>query len=202
VPVTVLLVRHAQCDHVGRRIAGRAPGVHLNAAGRSEAEALAAALRHLPIAAVYSGPLERAAETAAILARPLGLPVVPAAGLDELDFGDWTGRSLDSLSGEPRWRAFNEARATTRIPGGEQMGEVVARARAELDGLRLDHPDALVAAVSHGDVIRGVLLDCLGMPLDSVHRLEVVPASVSVIRFDPAPRVLGVNWTVPGPALG
>ena len=198
-PLTVLLVRHAACDHVGRRLAGRTPGVHLNRQGRAEAAALAAALGELPITAVYSGPLERAWETATPVADRLGRPVLTAPGLNELDFGDWTGRSLDSLAAEPLWRAFNEARDTTRIPGGELMSQVVDRAMAELARFADEHPGGTVAAVSHGDVIRGVLLHCLGMPLHQVHRLEVAPASVSVVRlYDTAPRVLVVNWTAGG----
>ena len=201
-PTTILLVRHAACDHVGRRIVGRAPGVHLNSRGRAEAEALAGALGRLPIVAVYSAPLERAWETAAVLAAPLGSPVLPAPGLDELDFGAWTGRSLDALAAEPTWQAFNEARGSTRIPQGESMPEAVDRAMAELARIGREHPDGVVAAVSHGDVIRGVLLHCLGMPLDHVHRLDVSPASVSAIRlYDPAPRVLTVNWTPGSPPL-
>jgi probable phosphomutase (TIGR03848 family) len=198
--VSVLLVRHAACDHVGRKLAGRSPGVHLNEQGRAEAAELAEALRELPIAAVYSGPLERALETAAPLAGGLGQPVLAAPGLNELDFGDWTGRSLDSLAAEPLWRAFNEARDVTRIPGGELMSEVVARAKAELSRFREEHPGKTIVAVSHGDVIRGVLLHCLGMPLNQVHRLEVAPASVSVIRmYQPVPQVLAVNWTASRP---
>jgi len=197
---TVLLVRHAACDHVGHRIAGRAPGVHLNSGGRAEAAALAEVLGELPIGAVYSGPLERAWETAAALASRLGRSVLPAPGLDELDFGDWTGRSLDSLAAEPLWRKFNEARGATRIPGGESMSEAVDRATAELARMRHEQQDGVVAAVSHGDVIRGVLLHCLGMPLDHVHRLEVATASVSVVRLDdPVPHVLAVNWTAGTP---
>jgi probable phosphoglycerate mutase len=82
---TLLLIRHAACDHVGRRLAGRAPGVHLNQEGRRQADALAVALAALPVEAVYSGPLERARETAAALGRHLELPVGVATGLDELD---------------------------------------------------------------------------------------------------------------------
>jgi broad specificity phosphatase PhoE len=193
--LTVLLVRHAACDHVGHRIAGRAPGVCLNARGRAEARALAEALAGWRIDAVYSGPLERAMETAGALAERLGQAVRAAAGLDELDFGEWTGRSISSLAGDPRWRAFNEARGVTRIPGGELMGEAVERAMAELARFEREHPDGVVAAVSHGDVIRGVLLRCLGMPLDDVHRLEVAPASVSVVRVgSDGGQVVGVNW--------
>jgi broad specificity phosphatase PhoE len=198
--LTVLLIRHAACDHVGHRIAGRAPGVCLNARGLAESRALAEALAGWPIEAVYSGPLERSMATAGALAERLGQPVRAAAGLDELDFGEWTGRSLASLAADPRWRAFNEARGVTRIPGGELMGEAVERAMAELARFEREHPDGVVAAVSHGDVIRGVLLRCLGMPMDGVHRLEVAPASVSVVRvFREGAQVVGVNWVVGGP---
>jgi probable phosphomutase (TIGR03848 family) len=198
--LTVLLVRHATCDHVGRRIAGRTPGVRLDSRGRAEALALAAALTGRRIDAVYSGPLERAMETARALAERLGQTVRAAAGLDELDFGEWTGRSLASLADDPLWRAFNEARGATRIPGGELMSEATDRAMAELARFGREHPDGVVAAVSHGDVIRGVLLRCLGMPLDAVHRLEVGPASVSVVRvFADGAQVVTVNWMVGGP---
>jgi probable phosphoglycerate mutase len=198
--LTLLLIRHAACDHVGRRLAGRAPGVRLNAQGRRQAQALAGALTALAVEAVYSGPLERARETAAILADGLGRPLEPANGLDELDYGDWTGRTLESLTDDPVWRAFNGSRSTTRIPGGETMGEVVARARVEVERLRRAHPDGMVAAVSHGDVIRGLVLDALGVSLDHIHRLEVAPASVTVLRmFDEFCHVLAVGWTTEGP---
>jgi broad specificity phosphatase PhoE len=198
--LTVLLIRHGTGDHIGQRIAGRAPGVHLNALGRLEVRRLAQALGGLGVEAIYSAPLERAVETAAALAEQFGLPVRPAPGLDELDFGQWTGRTLASLEGDPLWQAFNDARASTRIPGGELMCEAADRAIAELKRFERDHADGLVAAVSHGDVIRAVLLRCLGLPLDAVHRLEVAPASVSVLRMFPdARRVAAINWTVGTP---
>lgn len=199
--LTALLIRHATCDHVGRRIAGRAPGVRLDARGRAEALALAEALAERRIDAVYSSPLERAMETARVLADRLGRTVQAAAGLDELDFGEWTGRSLASLAEDPSWRAFNEARAATRIPGGELMSEAADRAMAELSRFERKHPDGVIAAVSHADVIRGILLRCLDMPLDAVHRLEVAPASVSVVRlFADGAQVVGVNWVAGPPA--
>jgi broad specificity phosphatase PhoE len=207
--LTVLLIRHAACDHVGRLIAGRAPGIRLNQQGREQARALAEALARAPAGAadpverpriVYASPLERATETAEILGRGLGVPVDRLEALTELDFGAWTGRTLESLEGDPIWRAFNEARGTTRIPGGELMADAVERAMTGLRRLEREHPGPAVAAVSHGDVIRGVLLHCLGIPLDHIHRLEVAPASVSVVRlFEWGARVATVNWRPVGP---
>jgi probable phosphoglycerate mutase len=204
--LTVLLIRHASFAGIGERIAGRAAGTRLNQRGREQAEQLGQALAHAnsqngllraPIAAVYSGPLERARETADILARSLGVPVQEAPGLDELDFGEWTGKALGELDADPRWRAFNTARSLTRIPGGELMSEAADRAVAELMRLERRHPDGVVCAVSHGDVIRGVLLRCLRMSMDEVHRLEVLPASVSVVdmAMGELRRALAINWT-------
>ena len=150
---------------------------------------------------MYSGPLERATETAEILGHELGLPVLVEHGLNELDFGAWTGRTLSELDGDPRWHAFNSAREHTRIPGGELMAEAIDRAAEALARMEQAHPGGVVAAVSHGDIIRGLLLRALRMPLDEVHRIEVSPASVSAVQvWDGEPgRVLSVNWRTEGP---
>lgn len=181
---TVLLVRHAMCDAVGRWIAGRASGVHLNQEGRRQATLLAKALGGLPLEAVYSSPLERAIETAEPLAGRLGVTIQPVLDLIELDFGEWTGRTLQELEPLPLWQAWNRARGSARIPGGECMADVVDRACRGLELIRKSHPGRMALAVTHGDVIRGVLVHLLGMPLDLILRVEVNPASVSVLRFD------------------
>ena len=199
----LLLIRHALCDPVGRAIAGRSPGVGLNAAGRAQAGALAARLAHRPLAAVYASPLARALETAAAVARPHALAPRPAPALVELDFGGWTGRSLDALAAEPGWAPFNTYRSGTRPPGGELALEAQARAVAGVLRLAEAHPDgeACVAAVSHADVIKAVLGHLLGIPLDLQHRLEIAPASVSALALHPwGPRVLaiggdGIEWS-------
>jgi probable phosphomutase (TIGR03848 family) len=199
---TFLLIRHALCDPVGKAIAGRAPGVHLNPAGRQQAAELAAWLAPLPIRSIYSSPLERAVETATPLAARIGLPVVRVEGLSEVDFGDWTGRSLEDLAAVPGWHDFNARRSTARIPNGETMAEVVSRAGRALADIRLEDasPDRLVAVVSHGDVLRGLLTDFLAMPADELARLEIAPASVTVVSLQgQAPRVLLLNATLGWP---
>ena len=191
---TVLLIRHGHCEPVGRSIAGRSPGVHLDATGLRQAGKLADALAGLPLAAVYSSPLERARETAAPLAERAGLAVRLSPGLEELDYGAWTGRTLESLAGEPLWMRYNSNRGATRIPGGETMGEAVERAGAAVAEMSAAHQRGIAAAVTHGDVIRALLATYLGMGLDHMLRLEIAPASVSVVRFAPQPQVLTVNW--------
>lgn len=115
----VILVRHAVNDFLPKGIAGRKPGVHLNAEGKRQAESLAEHLARLPIAAIFSSPLERARETAEPLARRLGQHVEFAPELLEVDFGDWTGKSLQELDAIPLWEHWNSFRSCTQIPNGE-----------------------------------------------------------------------------------
>jgi probable phosphoglycerate mutase len=193
---TFLLIRHAATDWLGRALAGRTPGVGLNRAGREQAERLGRRLAAVRLDAIHSSPLERAVETAEAVARHHGLGVERSDRLLELDFGEWTGRSLAELEGDPRWAAFNAFRADTRIPSGDHMLDVQARVAAELETLRGRHPSGRVAVVSHGDVIRAALLLHAGIPLDGYGRLEVSPASVSVVEMGPSgSRVLRLNDT-------
>ena len=197
---TLLLVRHALCDPVGKAVAGRAPGVLLNETGRAQAERLSERLAGLPIEALYSSPLERARETARPIAERLGLEVRLAPELLELDFGEWTGLTFEEVRASAAWQQFNSFRSCTRIPGGELMLEVQARAVAALERLRERHA-GWVVAVSHGDVIRAAIAHYVGIPLDLVQRLEVGPASVSALSFDAGGvRILRLNDT--GEPLG
>jgi len=193
---TLLLVRHALCDPVGTAIAGRATGVMLNAAGETQAARLGSRLRALPIEAVYSSPLERARQTAAPIAAARHVEVELLEGVGEIDFGEWTGRTLVELDGGIGWRRFNSFRSGTRVPGGELIVEVQARAVAALGALRERHPDGVVAVVSHGDVIKAALAYYLGMPLDLMQRLDIDPASTSTLVLDAdGVRVLRLNDT-------
>jgi broad specificity phosphatase PhoE len=195
---TFLLIRHAHCDPIGISIAGRAPGVHLNDRGRAEAEQLGERLAPLRITGIYSSPLERALETAGPMARRQEVGVETAPGLLEIDFGAWTGKTLNELHRLAEWKAFNSYRSGTRIPGGEIMAEVLARALAELDRIARRHSDSdsLLAIVSHGDVLRTLVGHFLGIPADLFQRLEISPASVTVVSLDSdGARVLLLNST-------
>jgi probable phosphomutase (TIGR03848 family) len=176
------LVRHAMCDGVGSVIRGRASGASLNDEGREQAALLSDRLRDAPLHAVYSSPLERALETAEAIATPHQLTPYIEPGLNEIDFGEWTGRTIEDLQQLPRWRAFNERRSATRIPGGELMLEVQARMIATIDSLRERHPWGTVLAVSHGDVIKAALAHYLRISLDHILCFEVDPASISTLE--------------------
>jgi probable phosphoglycerate mutase len=159
---------------------------------------LADRLATLPIGAIYSSPLERAQETAAPIGARLCLRVESAPGLNEVDFGEWTGRTLKALETVPGWRAFNEHRSSSRIPGGETMAEVLARAWEEMERIRRIQAGSgtMVAVVSHGDVLRALVAHSVGMPMDLIQRLELSPASVSMLALeDHGPRLLLLNST-------
>ena len=180
---TLLLVRHAAHDWLGRGIPGRLPGVLLNAEGRAQAQALAQWLAHTGIDAIYSSPQQRARETAAPLAARLRLPLEIAKEFDEIDFGEWTGRSFSELERDDAacWCQWVAQRSVAQPPGGEAFAQVARRAMAGLDRLRGLHPGKTVLVLSHGDVIKAAVACCLGLSLDDLERFDIEPASVSVL---------------------
>lgn len=196
-----LLIRHALTDANGRSLAGRTVGIGLNARGREQAQALAARLAPVPIAAVYASPLQRTLETAEPIATLRGLQVRPCEDFLELEFGDWTGCELHELSGDPQFHRFNQMRSCAPAPRGEYMLQAQARMAMGLDRLREVHPQQTVAVISHGDLIRAALAHYAGIPLDLFQRLEVSPASISVVDIDETwLRIVGINDTA-GEAL-
>ena len=191
-----LLIRHATIEANGKRLAGRAPGMHLDERGREQALALAARLSQLPVTAIYSSPLERARETAEPIARLLGREVAIREELLEIEFGEWTGKAFGELDGLPEFQRFNAFRSCSPVQGGEFMLQAQLRMVLALDALRRAHPDECVAVVSHGDMIRSAIAHYAGIPLDLFQRLEVSPASISTIDVaEAAVRLVSINDT-------
>jgi probable phosphomutase (TIGR03848 family) len=192
----LLLVRHGHTDAAGKRLTGWAPGVHLNAQGRGEAEALVARLEELPVDAIYSSPLERCRETAAPLARARRLSVRIRRGLIETGYGDWTGRTISQLRRTTLWKTVERTPSAVRFPGGESLLEVQARAVDELNRIAAGHPKGTVVVVSHADPIRLFIAHAAGTHVDHLHRLVVDTASVTAVSMDhDTPRLIKVNDT-------
>ncbi len=191
---TVFFLRHGSHDRLGRILCGRMDGVTLSERGREEARAAGRRLAGEDLTALYSSPMERTRETAELVAEAVGLPVETSAELTEIDFGEWTGASFDTLQADPRWARWNSARGVTRPPGGETLLEVQTRLRHFVEAAMRRHPDQRIAAVSHGDPIKVILAQAMGMPLDNLDRLEISPASLSVlIAGDWGMKVFSVN---------
>jgi probable phosphomutase (TIGR03848 family) len=189
---TVILLRHgrstANRDGV---LAGRGGGVLLDAEGRAQVEAAAARLQGLGLARIVTSPLERCRQTADEVARDHPeAPLVVDRGLLEVDYGEWTGRTLESLAEHPLWPTVQAHPSAVSFPGGESLAGMSARVVAavrRLDGEVTEQhgPDAVWVAVSHGDPIKAVLADALGVHLDSFQRIVIDPASISVVRYSP-----------------
>lgn len=193
---TFLLIRHGETDAVGREIMGWRTGWHLNANGRAQAKRLADRLARRRLEAIYTSPLERAVETAALVGAPHGLEPRPDADLAEVRFGEWEGSRFADLEGREAWRRYNQFRSGVRPPGGELLVEVQTRMVRKLGSLAAAHPAGEIAVVSHGDALRAALAFYLGMPLDLILRFEISPASLSVVELvDWGAKVMSINET-------
>jgi probable phosphomutase (TIGR03848 family) len=182
---TLFLVRHGLTAHTGRMLYGRTPGIPLDDRGRDQAETLAERLAPVRPTAIYSSPLERCRQTVEPLAARCRLPVVDRVGLIEMHAGSWTGRSLGRLRRTKAWGDVQRTPATFRFPGGgESFAEARDRASAELQSIARRHRRGRVVIATHGDILRVMLADLAGAPLDAFQRFVVDPASVSVVWID------------------
>jgi probable phosphoglycerate mutase len=200
-PTLVLYVRHGRTPTTGATLPGRAPGLHLSDEGRDQAAWVAArltdALPTLPgkgVAAVYASPMERTRQTASPIARAVGRRVRIAPGLNECDFGAWTGRKLRDLMKLKAWATVQRQPSVFRFPKGESFAEMQARITGQVAVLVANHPGEAIVCVSHADPIKAALATALGTPLDLFQRIVVGPCSVSaVLHTAERPVVLAVN---------
>ena len=179
---TVLfLVRHAAHGLLKHKLVGRMSQVSLSEEGRRQAQALGSRLAREELSLVQASPRDRAMETAQAIARAASVSLEQVDALDELDMGEWTGKSFDELSVDVRWQAWNGRRSSARPPEGESMLEAQARIIGHIQHLAAGRPNGRIALVSHGDVIRSALLYLLMMPIDAYDRIEIDPASISTV---------------------
>jgi len=183
---TLVLVRHGVTEETGPILSGRRPGIGLSEKGRRQAEAAGQRLAGLPVAAVYSSPLERCRQTAEAVAAPHGLPVNDVPDLFEADYGEWSGRKIEELRGTDLWKLVQVTPSAVRFPGGESVREMQSRMIGAVERIVADHPGQIVAAASHADPIKAVVAHFTGVHLDLFQRLFVSPASCTVLRFGPA----------------
>lgn len=198
---TLVLIRHASTAETGRSLSGRIPGIPLSDKGREEARALAARLAEVAFARIISSPIQRCIETLEpILAtRTAGVAARPEIEIDErlaeVDYGDWSGRELKLLAKEPLWATVQRQPSAMQFPGGEALAAAAARgiAAVRAHAATADAGDIMLAA-SHGDLIKAIVADALGTPLDLFQRISIDPASITVIRYgDERPTVVRVN---------
>ncbi|MEU5880797.1 histidine phosphatase family protein [Spirillospora sp. NPDC047279] len=190
---TLLLVRHGLTAMTGPVLAGWTPGVHLDDRGRAQVRDLGARLAGLPLRAIVSSPLDRCLETAGAVSGALAEPVEKIEvdeRFGEVRYGDWTGRPLAELAKEPLWKVVQAHPSAAAFPGaeGESLAAAQHRAVAAVRDwnarIAAEHgPDALYAVCSHGDIIKAIVADALGLHLDQFQRIQADPASLTVIRY-------------------
>lgn len=187
----VLIVRHGLTAATGSALTGRTPGISLDDRGQAQAAAVAAKLAEVKLDAIVSSPLERCFETAEAIASAQQQTVVPVQTDErfiEVGYGDWTGKPLRKLAHDPLWRVVQAYPSAVTFPGesGEALADMQRRA---ITGIRDWNaklgPRATYLICSHGDVIKAILADSLGLHLDMYQRINIDPCSLSVIRFTP-----------------
>ncbi|PRY47608.1 putative phosphomutase (TIGR03848 family) [Geodermatophilus tzadiensis] len=197
---TVILLRHGRTTaNAGGVLAGWTPGVELDETGQAQVAAVGRRLAPVPLAAVVSSPLDRCRQTAAAVLAERDLELQTDERLGEARYGDWTGRPLKELVKDPMWKVVQQHPSAAVFPGDEGEGLAQTQARAVTAvrewNARLG-PDAVWLACSHGDVIKAVLADALGLHLDGFQRIVVDPASISVVTYtETRPFVVRVNDT-------
>jgi len=178
----LFLIRHAPTPETGSKLTGRLPGVSLGPKGEAVAQKAADRLSGVRFKAIYTSPIERTRETAAIVAAPHGLKPIVNKGVIEADFGSWQGRSLASLRKLKLWQDVVTVPSQTRFPGGESFPEMQTRAVEACNQIAEVCGKSNVAIVSHSDVIKSIVAHYVGTPLDLFQRINISPASVSVIH--------------------
>ena len=196
-PTIILFVRHGQTPTTGKKLPGRAAGLHLAPTGVTQAETAAARIAALnKVKAIYASPMERTQETAAPIAKACGLRVRTHKGLIEADFGSWTGKNLSALRKLPEWKTVQSYPSGFRFPKGESFSEMQTRMTGAVAELVAKHPGETIVAVSHADTIKAAMADAAGTPLDLFQRIVISPCSVSAVMYTPTgPIVLSVNST-------
>ena len=185
---TFLLMRHAAHDWLGRGFAGRQPSVHLNPKGEEQAREIVQRLASFTIAAIYCSPQPRTHETIAPLAEARGMAIQTEAAFDEVDLGDWEGRTFDEVRDQAEWKHWCARRGSAQPPGGEPFSGVAQRVTEGLQRLVRAHPDQHVLVVAHGDPLKAMIATQLGLSLDNLEQFDIAPASLSILE-------MGEGWS-------
>jgi 2,3-bisphosphoglycerate-dependent phosphoglycerate mutase len=180
----LILARHGETDwNRENRFQGHADPP-LNALGRGQSAELAETLAGEGLARVYTSPLRRAAETAEIVARRLGLDIEPLEPLREIDVGAWSGLTRDEVAAR-----FPESYARWLDQGplgyeeGETYEQLEARVVPAIRGLAERHPSETILIVTHGGPTRVMQAHAAGIDYAEARRRETVLANCAVCRF-------------------
>ena len=203
---TLILIRHARTAETGSRLSGRRAGIPLSAQGVKEARALGERLAGVPLAGIISSPIQRCLETVELIrsTRSANIPARPEVVLEErlteVDYGAWTGKELKVLAKDPLWETVQRQPSAMQFPEGESLRAAATRASEAIRELgKRFKQDEIWLAASHGDIIKAIVSEATGAPLDLFQRIAIDPASITVIRFGAErPTILRLNESAAG----
>lgn len=179
------LIRHAVTPETGKRLSSADPTISLSVTGLEMAAEVGKRLSNVDFEAIYTSPVQRCRETAKAVATGRGLRLRTNDAFTEADFGSWLGRPLKQVYKLKAWQELMTSPSRFRFPEGETLQEVQRRSVAGVEALAAEHKKTSIVVSTHADVIRVLLTHYLGMPLDLVHRVDVWPASVSIVDLHP-----------------
>ena len=180
----LFLIRHGRSTaNVAGVLAGHQPGVELDERGIEQATKLAERFAIPDLKAIISSPVLRCQQTANYLAERLSMRVTSDERFTEMDFGIWQGRSLVELAAEPMWPAVQNQPSQVRFPGGETILEVGLRASAAIKDWNDLFESGSYAVFTHADVIKVVVAEAIGLPIDYFQRMAIDPCSVSILDY-------------------
>lgn len=193
----IILVRHGQTDwNRDRRVMGARP-IPLNTQGKREITQMAQLLSDVEFEIIYTSPLMRAFQTSRILSRGRSVKVEKVPEIQEIDYGEWVGRTFEDISKEKMFKTYYASPKEAQAPGGEKMTEVIKRGVSFIETLKKKHKDGRVVVVSHADVIKSILIHYMDLDLNDLHKFRVDNGSVSLLFFDgESTRVLSINCPV------
>lgn len=199
----LVLIRHAHSQsNASGVLSGRLPNIHLSEKGIKQSQQLSERLGNFAVAQLRVSPMERCFETISpwlndvVLKNSPDFEPIIDPSLNEVDYGDWSGKKLITLARKKEWRTVQESPSRMYFPGGEGIAQMQSRAMSVVHELATLPDSKTAVIVSHGDVIKSILASALGTHLDEFQRIIIDPASVSVLDYSGIkPRVLLLNDT-------
>ena len=188
---TFLFLRHAHSEaNAAGILAGRTAGIHLSEKGLEQSIQIASVLEKFPIQRIYSSPLERCLETIEPLRKRNRVRIQVAKEVVEMDYGNWSGEKLRTLSRKPLWRKIQRKPESVIFPAGESFTHAWKRVERFLTELSQKHPRSTILICTHGDIIKMAITMTIGAPLNSFQNIVVDPASLSVAQWSRNQRTL------------
>jgi broad specificity phosphatase PhoE len=187
------LLRHGQSEaNVRGILAGPDNSVKLSEKGRRESRIVSKHLQKIEFTHIYSSPISRCLQTVDPLtsAKPQ-IPLLLEERIQEMNYGDWNGKDLKSLSKKREWKSIQNQPSKFKFPQGESFTQLRKRVQSFLN--EIESKTGPILVVSHGDVIKMILTCTLELSTDNFQKFLIQPASISIINYESKVRNLIIS---------